>query len=143
MLVLSGPDSWNPGIQGMENYTPATSPNRKHGSMFPACRGQPVFLTSRSRPHSPTRHVTSPLSARSTRLRSPILPQVALHTWCRRGLGVFLRLKELPSRMLLFVSAAFSVQSRNASSASKLLAQLMMSASHMQGSPAMKVLVAF
>ena len=43
---------------------------KEHGSMFPACRGQPVFQTSRSRPASPTRHVTSPLSARSTRLRS-------------------------------------------------------------------------
>ena len=31
------------------------------GSMFPACRGQPLFQASRSEPPSPTRHVTSPL----------------------------------------------------------------------------------
>ena len=37
---------------------------REHVSMFLACRGQPVL--------SPTRHVTSLLSARCTRLRSPI-----------------------------------------------------------------------
>ena len=75
-----------------------------------------------------TRHVTSPLCARSsTRLRShaATLPQVALDAWCLRGLGVFLRLKELPSRMLVFVSTALSVPCRNGSSASKLSAQLM------------------
>ena len=44
---------------------------KEHGSMFPACRGQPVFQNSRSRPPSTTRHVASPLSSRSMRLRSP------------------------------------------------------------------------
>ena len=45
---------------------------KEHGSMFPACRGQLVVESSRSRPPSPTRQVTSPLSARPTRLHSPI-----------------------------------------------------------------------
>ena len=37
---------------------------KEHGSMFPACRGQSLFQTSRSQPPNPTHHVTSPLSAR-------------------------------------------------------------------------------
>ena len=104
---------------------------KEHGSTFPACRGQPVFQTTRARPPSPPRHVTSPLSARSARLRSPNCSSDTLaifrrwsYTWCLRGLGAFLRLKEIPSRMLVFVSAALTVPSRNGSSASKLSAQL-------------------
>ena len=53
------------------------------GTCFPACRGQPVFQASRCRPPSPTRHLTSPLSARSTRLRSPICLSDTLPL-CRR-----------------------------------------------------------
>ena len=56
---------------------------KEHGSMIPACRGQPVFQTSRSRAPSPTCHVTSPLSARSTRLRSPSCFPDQLPLWCR------------------------------------------------------------
>ena len=45
-----------------------------HESMFPACRGQPMFQTSRSRAPSPTlwdMPCDVSTSARSTRLRNP------------------------------------------------------------------------
>ena len=98
------------GTGGVEGW-------KEHGSMFPACRGQP-------RPPSPTRHVTSPLSARSTRLRSPICLSDTLSLWCSGFRNLVS--KRVPFEgMLVFVSAALSVPSRHGSSASKLSAQLM------------------
>ena len=91
---------------------------------------QSVFQLSRSRLPSHTPCDFSAICA----LRSPFslsdtLPLCRrwfnLDTWCLRGLGVFWCWNELPSRMLVFVSAALSVPSRNGSSASKLSAQLM------------------